>query len=157
MRVLGIDPGTRVTGYGVVDGGDRGSASLVECGVIRPPRGAPLPDRLADVYEGVRDLIDRHHPAVLALESVFLRRNVRSTVTLGQAHGVVLLAAAQADIPIVRYAPAMVKKTVVGMGRAGKGQVGYVVAQLLRLAAPPAPADAADGVAVALTHLLRRR
>lgn len=129
----------------------------MECGVIRPPRSAPLPNRLADVYEGVRDLIDRHHPAVLALESVFLRRNVRSTVTLGQAHGVVLLAAAQADIPIVRYAPAMVKKTVVGTGRAGKGQVGYVVAQLLRLATPPAPADAADGVAVALTHLLRRR
>ena len=157
VRVLGVDPGTVVTGYGVVDGGDRGSACLVECGVIRPPRGAALPNRLADVYDGVRDLIDRHHPAILALESVFLRSNVRSTLVLGQAHGVVLLAAAQADLPIVRYAPAMVKKTVVGTGRAAKGQVGYMVAQLLRLAAPPSPADAADGVAVALTHLLRRR
>jgi len=156
VRVLGVDPGTVVTGYGVVDG-DRGKTRLVECGVIRPPRGAALPDRLADVYDGVRDLIDRHRPSVLALESVFLHRNVRSTVTLGQAHGVVLLAAAQAEVPIVRYAPAMVKKTVVGNGRAQKGQVGYVVAQLLRLAEPPTPADAADGVAVALTHLLRRR
>lgn len=157
MRVLGIDPGTVVTGYGVVDGGGRRRVQLVECGVIRPPRGAALPARLADIYDGVSELINRHRPTVLALESVFLRKNVRSTVTLGQAHGVVLLAAAQAEVTIVRYPPATVKKAVVGTGRAGKGQVGYMVAQLLHLSAPPAPADAADGVAVALTHLLRRQ
>jgi crossover junction endodeoxyribonuclease RuvC len=155
--VLGVDPGTVVTGYGVVDGGGRSRAQLVECGVIRPARGAALPVRLADIYDGVCELISRHQPTVVALESVFLRRNVHSTVTLGQAHGVILLAAAQAEVTIARYPPATVKKAVVGTGRAGKRQVGYMVAQLLSLAAPPAPADAADGVAVALTHLLRRQ
>lgn len=156
--MLGVDPGTVVTGYGVVDGDDGGRGpKLVECGVIRPVRGAALPARLADIYEGVRELLNRHQPSVLALESVFLQRNVRSTVTLGQALGVILLAAAQAEVKIVRYPPASVKKAVVGSGRAGKRQVGYMVAQLLSLAAPPAPADAADGVAIALTHLLRRQ
>jgi len=154
--VLGVDPGTVVTGYGVVDAVGRRGAALIECGVIRAPRGQALPRRLAEVYAGVRQLIARHRPTVLALEAVFVRRIVRSTIALGQAHGVVLLAGAEADVEIVHYAPAVVKKTVVGAGGAGKAQVGYMVAQLLRLARPPAPADAADGVAIALTHLLRR-
>ena len=157
MRVLGIDPGTSVTGYGVVETGNGapGLGRLVECGVIRFARRTSLPDRLAELHEGITDLIKRHRPATLALEDVFYHKNVRTTLVLGQARGVVLLAAAQARLEIAEYAPATVKKTVVGAGGAGKGQVAAMVARLLRLTQAPRPADAADGVAVALTHIIR--
>ncbi|HYS19787.1 MAG TPA: crossover junction endodeoxyribonuclease RuvC [Gemmatimonadales bacterium] len=157
MRVLGIDPGTSVTGYGVVETGNGapGLGRLVECGVIRFARRTSLPDRLAELHDGITDLIKRHRPAALALEHAFYHKNVRTTLVLGQARGVVLLAAAQARLEIAEYAPATVKKTVVGAGGAGKGQVAAMVARLLRLTQAPRPADAADGVAVALTHIIR--
>ncbi len=157
MRVLGIDPGTSVTGYGVVETGNGapGLGRLVECGVIRFARRTSLPDRLAELHDGITDLIKRHRPATLALEDAFYHKNVRTTLVLGQARGVVLLAAAQARLEIAEYAPATVKKTVVGAGGAGKGQVAAMVARLLRLTQAPHPADAADGVAVALTHIIR--
>ena len=154
--VLGIDPGTAVTGYGVVEPLAGGAGRLRECGVIRTPAGAPLAERLRALHAGVTALIAEHHPAVLAVESGFYGKNVRTTVTLGQARGVILLAAAQAAVPVAEFAPAVVKKTVVGGGRAAKAQVGYMVQRLLRLETPPEPADAADGVALALTYLLRR-
>ncbi|OLC03804.1 MAG: crossover junction endodeoxyribonuclease RuvC [Gemmatimonadetes bacterium 13_1_40CM_4_69_8] len=157
MRVLGIDPGTSVTGYGVVETGNGapGLGRLVECGVIRFARRSSLPDRLAELHDGITDLIKRHQPAALALENAFYHKNVRTTLVLGHARGVVLLAAAQARLDIAEYAPATVKKTVVGAGGAGKGQVAAMVARLLRLKQAPHPADAADGVAVALTHIIR--
>jgi len=157
LRVLGIDPGTSVTGYGVVETGNGapGLGRLVECGVIRFARRTSLPDRLAELHDGITDLIERHRPAALALEHAFYHKNVRTTLVLGQARGVVLLAAAQARLEIAEYAPATVKKTVVGAGGAGKGQVAAMVARLLRLTQAPRPADAADGVAVALTHIIR--
>ena len=157
MRVLGIDPGTSVTGYGVVETGNGapGLGRLVECGVIRFARRTSLPDRLAELHDGITDLIKRLRPATLALEDAFYHKNVRTTLVLGQARGVVLLAAAQAHLTIAEYAPATVKKSVVGAGGAGKGQVGAMVARLLRLTRAPHPADAADGVAVALTHIIR--
>lgn len=157
MRVLGIDPGTSVTGYGVVETGNGapGLGRLVECGVIRFARRTSLPDRLAELHAGITDLIKRLRPATLALEDAFYHKNVRTTLVLGQARGVVLLAAAQAHLTIAEYAPATVKKSVVGAGGAGKGQVGAMVARLLRLTRAPHPADAADGVAVALTHIIR--
>lgn len=156
MRVLGIDPGTATVGYGVVERPlSRGTmARLVECGVLRtPPRGL-LHHRLAVIYQGLRELIERHHPDVVAVEGIFYRTNVRTTVVLGHARGVILLAAAQAGVAVAEYSPAVVKKTVVGRGGALKPQVGYMVAKLLQLRAAPRPADAADAVAVALTHLL---
>ena len=158
MRVLGIDPGTAITGFGVVENGNRGPApgALVECGVIRFARGSPLPRRLHELHAGIVELIDRHRPDVLALENAFYHKNVRTTLVLGHARGVVLLAAQQAGLVIAEYPPATVKKTVVGAGGAHKNQVGVMVARLLRLRQAPRPADAADGVAVALTHLLRR-
>ncbi len=160
MRVLGIDPGTTVTGYAVVDAGPGNGAApcigrLVECGVITCPRERPLPQRLAELHEGIAELIERHHPTALALENAFYQKNVRTTLVLGHARGVVLLAAQQAGLAIAEYSPATIKKTVVGRGGAQKQQVGAMVARLLRLAAPPRPADAADGVAVALTHIIR--
>lgn len=159
MKVLGIDPGTAVVGYGVVED-SRNTPRLVECGVIRTGARESLAARLRIISEGVSELILRHQPDVLSIEGIFYSRsvrNVRTTIVLGHARGVILLSAATAGIPIAEYSPAVVKKTVVGRGAAMKAQVGYMCAQLLRLKSPPAPADAADGVALALTHLMRSR
>lgn len=152
MRVLGIDPGTAILGYGVVESGPAQQPRLVECGTLTTRARDPLPARLRVLYEGVTALISRHLPTAMAVESAFYGRNVRTTVVLSHARGVILLAAELAGAQIAEYSPALVKKTIVGRGAALKPQVGYMVAQLLRLKAPPTPGDAADGVAVALTH-----
>jgi len=148
-----VDPGTAITGYGVVDGGGGSTAHLVECGAIRPRRRAPLPLRLADIHRGLLEVIERLRPDCLAVEGVFVSENHRTAVVLGHARGVVLLAGALSDLEVAEYSPAAIKKSVVGAGRATKAQVGYMVQRHLGLAAPPAPADAADGCAVALCHL----
>jgi len=155
--VLGVDPGTSVTGFGVVTSAPARTGLLVECGVLRPRAGATLPLRLKIIHDGVSALLERHRPDVVAVEGVFYGTNVRSTVVLAHARGVVLLAAAEAGVPVVEYSPAMIKKAVTGRGAALKPQVGFMVARLLQLAEAPRPADAADGVAVALTHLLLAR
>lgn len=161
MRVLGVDPGTAVTGYGVVDVGTGNGhpaptpGRLVECGAITLDRRGSLPQRLEQLHEAIVELITRHSPTALALESAFYQKNVRTTLVLGHARGVVLLAAQQARLEIFEYPPATVKKTVAGAGAAKKTQVAAMVARLLRLSHPPRPSDAADGVAVALTHILR--
>ena len=154
MRVLGIDPGTAVTGYGVVENGERGTLRLIECGVIRPPVRTTLAGRLSAIHVELTRLIARHSPDVVAVEEAFHARNVRTTLVLGHARGVILLAADQAGIVIAEYSPAKIKQTVTGRGGALKPQVGLMVARLLRLKAAPTPSDASDGVAVALTHLL---
>jgi crossover junction endodeoxyribonuclease RuvC len=155
--VLGIDPGTNVTGYGVVDPANGRPGHLIECGVIRTRAKAPLWERLDTLFEGVTQLIDQHEPTALALETVFYSKNIRTTITLGHARGVILLAAARANLEVAEFAPATVKKSVVGVGSAAKEQVGYMVQRLLNLQAAPEPHDAADGVAIALTYLLTRR
>src|SRR6266513_4701758 len=128
---------------------------LIECGVFRFGRNNSLPHRLAELHHEIAKLIRRHQPAVLALEDAFYRKNVRTTLVLGHARGVILLAAEQEGLEIFEYSPATIKKTVAGGGAARKGQVAVMVARLLRLKQAPRPADAADGVAVALTHILR--
>jgi len=157
VKVLGIDPGTTVTGFGVVETGNGagGFGRLIECGVIRFVRGSPLPRRLHELHDGIAELIKKYRPTHLALEDVFYHKNVRTTLVLGHARGVILLAAAEGGLEIKQYSPATVKKTVVGVGGAAKAQVGAMVARLLRLKAAPRPADAADGVAVALTCIIR--
>ncbi|MGH7482332.1 MAG: crossover junction endodeoxyribonuclease RuvC [Longimicrobiales bacterium] len=152
MKVLGVDPGTAATGYGVVVREGGGAVSLLECGVIRTDAGAGLPARLRDIFEGVCALLDRHRPDVVAVEDVFYGRNVRTTVVLGHARGAILLAASLRDIEVAEYTAPEVKNAVVGRGRAAKGQVQFMVQRLLRLQEPPRPSDAADGVAVALCH-----
>ncbi|HEY2825722.1 MAG TPA: crossover junction endodeoxyribonuclease RuvC [Gemmatimonadales bacterium] len=152
--VLGIDPGTAVTGYGVVAPANGRPGRLVECGVIRTSPKQPMSDRLAALYEGVVELLDRHAPGTVVIEGAFYAKNVRTTIALGQARGVILLAAARAGVQIREYAPAAVKRAVAAGGRGTKGQVAHMVQQLLRLSRPPAPSDAADGVALALTYLL---
>jgi crossover junction endodeoxyribonuclease RuvC len=154
VRVLGIDPGTAILGYGVVETGPGPQPRLVECGTLTTRARDPLPSRLRVIYDGTSALLARHQPTVVAIESAFYGKNARSTMVLSHARGVILLAAEQAAVPIAEYSPALVKKTIVGRGAALKPQVGYMVAQLLRLKSAPAPSDAADGVAVALTHVL---
>ena len=155
MIVLGIDPGTAVTGYGVVRARSAGGAELLECGVIRTKASEPLAARLETIYEGVRELIARHQPQAMAVEDVFYSKNVRTTVVLGHARGVVLLAGQQAGVDIHEYPPAEIKKAVTGSGAATKEQVQFMVTKLLRLKSAPQPADASDGVAAALACVLR--
>jgi crossover junction endodeoxyribonuclease RuvC len=157
VRVLGVDPGTAITGYGVIETGNGtpGMGRLVECGVLRFGRNHSLPHRLAELHHEIAQLIRRHQPSVLALEDAFYHKNVRTTLVLGHARGVILLAAQQQGLDIAQYPPATVKKAVVGAGGAQKSQVAAMVARLLHLKHAPRPADAADGVAVALTYILR--
>lgn len=157
VRVLGVDPGTRVTGYGVVEPANGRFGQLIECGVIRTSPQTELWHRLQTLFEGVSELIERHRPTVLAVESAFYAKNVRTTLILGHARGVILLAAAQAGLEVAEFAPRLIKKSVAGAGAAPKPQVGRMVQRLLHLETPPSPADAADGVAVALTYLLQGR
>lgn len=157
MIVLGIDPGTAATGYGVVKGEPFGSLTLVECGVIRTHARDPLPSRLREIYDDVVALITRHRPDAMSIEDVFYAKNVRTTVVLGHARGVILLAGQQADLPIHEYPPAEIKKAVVGTGSATKEQVQFMVMRLLRLKIAPQPADAADGTAAALAHIMSGR
>jgi crossover junction endodeoxyribonuclease RuvC len=164
MLVLGIDPGTAVTGYGLVRD-DRTSVTsrastnglgmrLIECGVIRTTPRDPLPARLREIHQGVVDLIARHKPDHLAVEDVFYARNVRTTLALGHARGVILLAGEAAGIAIHEFPPAEVKKAIVGNGTATKAQVQFMLTRLLRLSAAPEPAEASDGVAAAVTYVL---
>ncbi|MCG8466815.1 MAG: crossover junction endodeoxyribonuclease RuvC [Gemmatimonadetes bacterium] len=149
--MLGIDPGTRATGYGVIDH-ERSSRRLVECGVIRP-RSTHLNGRLVDIHAATLGLIDRLRPDCVAIEGVFTGRNARTAMILGHARGVLVLAASLRDLPVHEYPPREVKKRVVGTGAATKGQVGFMVRQHLRLKETPEPADAADGCAIALCHV----
>lgn len=146
-----------MTGYGLVQPGPRGVSVLVECGVIRTRPRDPLPARLLEIFDGIAELLARHRPDAIAVESIFYSRNVRTTITLGHARGVILLAAQQAGARIHEYPPAEIKKAICGTGAASKEQVQFMVARLLRLKHPPSPADAADGVAAALTCLMTAR
>lgn len=157
MIVLGVDPGTAATGYGVVRGGDPGGPTLVECGVIRTSPRAALARRVTEIFDGILEVIERHKPDAMAVEAVFYAKNVRTTVVLGHARGVVLLAGERAGLAVHEYAPRAVKKAVVGTGSATKAQVQAMVARLLRLKSAPQPSDAADGVACALTCVMTGR
>jgi len=152
--ILGIDPGTAATGYGVVSRRSGGAVSLVECGVIRTSTRETLANRIREIFEGVAGLIERHEPSAVSVEDVFHGKNPQSALKLGHARGAILLAMALRQIPIAEYAPRQIKKAVVGSGNATKDQVGFMVKQQLRLKDTPTPADAADGIAVALCHAM---
>ena len=154
VTVLGIDPGTAITGYGIVRKEGRNPLTLVECGVIRTRPRDDLAQRLAEIHDGVLELIRRHQPTVLSIEDIFYARNVRTTVVLGHARGVILLAAAHAGLEIHEYPPSEIKKAVAGTGAATKLQIQFMVTRLLRLKSAPQPTDAADGVAAALAYAM---
>lgn len=141
----------------VTAGGLESTVRLVECGVVRTRSNQALAARLAILFDGITEILERHRPDAVAVEGLFHGRNARSALILGHARGVVLLAATRACIAVAEISPAEVKRAVTGTGSATKPQVGAMVMRLLRLKASPSPADAADGVAIALTHLLRVR
>lgn len=155
MRVLGIDPGTRVTGWGVCESARGSRLRWIGDGAIAPPPDDALPERLRAIFEGLADAIARHAPEAVAVEDIFHHRSSRSALTLGHARGVALLAAARAGLPVHAYPPATVKQAVTGHGRAEKFQVGRMVKVLL--GRQPESKDAADALACAITHLLRAR
>jgi crossover junction endodeoxyribonuclease RuvC len=150
--VLGVDPGTALTGYGVINENESG-LNLFTCGVISTEAGQPLSIRLQRIYRGLSALIAQHRPMSVAVEQIFFCKNVRTALAVGQARGVVLLAAADAGLPVYEYTPLQVKQAVVGYGRASKSQVQEMVRLLLGLDVVPSPDDAADAVAVAVCHL----
>lgn len=156
-KVIGVDPGTAVTGYGILEHSNGGRSRLLECGVIRTNPKHPLWDRLRDLHDELSAIIRRHQPDTLAVESLFYGKNVRTTVSLGHARGAILVAAASAGLAVAEFPPATVKKTIVGNGSAAKPQIAFMIKHLLQLSAPPEPDDAADGVAIALTYLMTRR
>jgi crossover junction endodeoxyribonuclease RuvC len=153
LRVLGLDPGTATTGFGVVEGPAGGQGRLVEFGVIRTAAATPMPRRLAEIHAAVRQLLTEVRPGAVAVEEVFFSSNVSTALTVGQARGVLLLAAAQAGVPVFEYKPNEVKQALTGHGGADKRQMQDMLRLLLGLADVPRPDDAADAVAVALTHL----
>jgi crossover junction endodeoxyribonuclease RuvC len=150
VRLLGIDPGSRITGYGILDM-DGPRSRYVASGCIQTDSARPLPERLKTIFEGVAGVIREYQPAEAAAEQVFMHRNPDSALKLGQARGAALCAVVMAGLPVSEYAPRAIKQAVVGSGAADKGQVQRMVALLLNLAEPP-QADAADALAVAICH-----
>jgi len=151
VRVLGIDPGSDTTGWGIVEGDGR-RYRLVEFGVIKTSSSDKFPHRLLQISNGIEELIERHNPDACAVEDGFLKTNVKVTLKLGQVRGITLLAAARAAIEVHEYSPRLVKQTVVGYGNAEKHQVQEMVRVLLSLKSLPQPHDAADALAVAICH-----
>ncbi len=153
MRVLGIDPGTAVCGYGIVHESD-GQVRAIAQGVWRTSARERPERRLRTIFDGVRELVAVHAPDAVALEESFVGADARTALFVGQARGVVLVAAAIAELACAEYAPARVKQTVCGYGRAEKGQVQRMVQMILRLPEEPATSHEADALAVALCHAL---
>lgn len=151
MIILGIDPGTRITGYGIIQVTASGHRPL-DFGCIRPSQKLEGPQKYLSIFEALEVLIERHKPDAVAVETQFVYKNVSSALKLGMARGVVLLAAARQKIPIYEYAPKKAKLAVVGNGSAGKEQVQKMIQLLLRLPGLPEPEDAADALALAICH-----
>ena len=156
MRVFGIDCGTEITGFGVVeldDSAQRPQLAFKAMGAIRQPKSKTLPVRLAQVFGELSTALELWKPDVVAIEEVFYSVNAKSALKLGQVRGVALLSAALQGLPVAEYAPLKIKSSVVGYGLAKKEQVQFMVARLLNLTEIPEPADAADALAVAICHL----
>jgi len=151
--VLGIDPGTAITGYGIVRDNPDGRLIKVCYGVIRTNANMPYPSRLKEIYEGISSLIKEYNPQAIVIEQLFFNKNVSTALTVGQARGVVILTAALLGIDLAEYTPIQVKEAVVGYGRAEKMQVQQMVKVLLGLDEIPKPDDAADALALAICHL----
>jgi crossover junction endodeoxyribonuclease RuvC len=153
MLVIGIDPGTATTGYGLVKELEDGSLAAVDFGVILTPAGDPMAGRLNQLYQQLKAILLLHQPVSGAVEKLFFQRNVTTAISVGQARGVALLALAQADLEVAEYTPMEIKQAVAGYGGADKNQVQQMVRALLNLDDIPRPDDAADALAVAICHL----
>jgi crossover junction endodeoxyribonuclease RuvC len=155
VRVLGIDPGLTRCGMGVVDGSIGRPLSLVDVGVLRTTSNLPVWERLVTIEKGVDAWLDEHQPDAVAIERIFARSDVSTIMGTAQAAGIAMVCAARRGVPVALHTPSEVKAAVSGNGRADKAQVGLMVTRLLRLDAMPKPADAADALALAITHIWR--
>lgn len=151
MIILGIDPGTRITGYGIVRI-DGSKETAIDYGCIRPPSKMKLSDRYLAIYNGLEELLERYSPDAISVETQYVSKNPQSALKLGMARGVVIVAGKRRGVPIYEYTPSKAKLAVVGSGRASKEQVQGMVQRLLRLPSLPEPEDAADALALALCH-----
>ena len=151
MRILGIDPGYGITGFGLVEG-SRNQYTLLRCGAITTPAGMDFSARLEIIYEDMRKLLEISQPDAVAIEELFFGQNVTTGIGVAQSRGVILLAIRQAGLPVFSYKPMQVKQAVVGYGNATKHQVQDMTKRLLNLSAMPKPDDAADAIAIALCH-----
>lgn len=146
-RILGIDPGTGICGFGVIEG-----AKALDYGVISTPPHTPLPDRLEDIYNSLNEIIDQDQPTEMAIEKLFFKQNITTGISVAEARGVCLLVAKQRGLPIFEYSPNQIKKAICGYGMAHKPQMQEMVRVHLKLDAVPKPDDAADALAVAIMH-----
>ena len=149
--ILGVDPGTRVSGYGLIRIQNQNFIPI-DYGCIRPPSRFKLSERYLVIFDSIEELIEKYQPSVLVVEMQFMHKNVQSALKLGMARGVVMIAAKKKGLPVFEYAPTVAKRSVVGNGRASKFQVQGMVQRILKLASPPHPEDAADALALAICH-----
>lgn len=156
MRVIGIDPGTGILGFGVINI-TRGRAKMVTAGVITTPAHTPLPERLEEIYVGLTDIIKETQPDVMSVEKLFFTKNITTAISVAEARGVAILTGRQADLPIYEYTPNEIKKSITGYGAAKKLQVQEMVRIQLGLQEKPKPDDCADALAAALTHVFMSR
>jgi crossover junction endodeoxyribonuclease RuvC len=156
MRILGIDPGTGILGFGVIDV-IKGKAKMVTAGVITTPAHTPLDVRLEDIYDGLTEIIDETKPEVMSIELLFFARNVTTAMSVSQARGVAMLAGRKGGMPIAEYTPMQIKQTLTGYGKADKKQVQEMVRIHLGLRDVPKPDDCADALAAAITHSMMAR
>lgn len=153
MSIIGIDPGTASTGYGIIRENKGGNLEVVDYGVIRTASGKRMSERLSSLYNQLQEILNLHSPQSSAVEKLFFQRNVKTAISVGQARGVAILALAQSNLGVAEYTPLEVKQAVVGYGGADKNQVKQMVRVLLNLSEVPSPDDAADALAVAICHL----
>ncbi len=156
MRIIGIDPGTGILGFGVIDV-EGNKMTLVDAGVVKTPPHTPLDERLEEIYDSLTEIIAETKPAVMSIEKLFFARNVTTAMSVSHARGVAMLAGKKGKLPIAEYTPLQIKQTLTGYGKADKKQVQEMVRLQLGLKVIPKPDDAADALAAAITHSLMSR
>lgn len=156
-RILGIDPGTGILGFGVIEASVGRAPKMVTGGVISTPAHTPLPDRLREIFDGLHQIIEETQPQEISIEKLFFSKNVTTAISVAEARGVVILVAAQKGLKIAEYTPNQIKQTLTGYGNAGKKQVQEMVKTQLNLTQIPKPDDAADALAAAITHFYMTR
>ena len=157
MRIIGIDPGTGILGFGVIEVNARGNPKMITAGVITTPAHTPLEDRLLEIFDGLTEIIAETNPEVMSIEKLYFAQNVTTAISVSHARGVAMLTGKQAGLEIAEYTPLQIKQTLTGYGRASKKQMQEMVKLQLGLNSIPKPDDVADGLAAAITHSLMSR
>jgi len=156
MRIIGIDPGTGILGFGVIDF-EKNKSKMVTAGVITTPANTPIDERLEEIFDGLTDIIKDTNPSVMSIEKLFFSRNITTAISVAQARGVAMLTGRKAGLPIEEYTPQQIKQSLTGYGKADKKQVQEMVRLQLGLSEVPKPDDCADALAAAITHALMSR